>query len=36
MPGKYEYRLQKARVVVTVAALAVVLVAYGLRHLFGG
>ena len=35
MPGKHQYWLQKTRVVVTVGAVAVMLILYGLRHVFG-
>lgn len=35
MPGKHQYWLQKIRVAVTVAAVAVILIIYGLRHVFG-
>jgi hypothetical protein len=35
MPGKHERWLQKTRFLLTVAALAAVLLIYGLRHFFG-
>jgi hypothetical protein len=35
MPGKHQYWLQKTRVVATVGAAAIILILYGLRHVFG-
>ena len=35
MPGKHERWLQKTRFLLTVAALATVLLIYGFRHFFG-
>ncbi len=35
MPGKYDQKLLKTRSVLTVGALAIVLIVYGFRHLLG-
>jgi hypothetical protein len=35
MPGKYEERLNQVRATVTIAAIAVLLVIFGFRYLFG-
>jgi hypothetical protein len=35
MPGKHQLWLQKTRVILTIAAVAVVLIIYGVRYFLG-